>query len=82
MQALNAWLLGHDAGVLLLGPDPDGPGSVTNGIVVAQDPRPGTLVPRWATVRVRMRDGGEGGVREPRTPVTPPGELTADLGEA
>jgi hypothetical protein len=25
MQALNAWLVGHDHGLLLQGPDPDSP---------------------------------------------------------
>ncbi|NAS25115.1 PASTA domain-containing protein [Herbidospora sp. NEAU-GS84] len=81
MQALNAWLVGHDAGVLLIGPSPDGPESVMHGIVTRQEPLPGARVSRWDTVKVWMRDGGGGsaGVREPRTPKPPAGGLAEEL---
>ncbi|MFC3452556.1 PASTA domain-containing protein [Amycolatopsis speibonae] len=41
-QALDVWLSGHDAGLLLQGPDPDSPHPLLNGVVVAQLPAPGT----------------------------------------
>ncbi|HEV2781747.1 MAG TPA: hypothetical protein VGX25_20370 [Actinophytocola sp.] len=68
-QALDAWLSGHDAGLLLQGPDPDGPHPLLHGIVVAQRPVAGTRLGRWDTVTVWVRDAGEpAGVREPRRP--------------
>ncbi len=33
MQALNAWLLGHDRGLLLQGPDPGAPTPLMHGVV-------------------------------------------------
>jgi hypothetical protein len=42
MQSLNARLVGHDMGWLLVGADPDG-APLVDGIVVAQDPVPGAL---------------------------------------
>ncbi|MEV8636107.1 PASTA domain-containing protein [Streptosporangium sp. NPDC051023] len=79
-QALNAWLAGHDIGVLLQGPDPDSPQPVMNGIVVAQEPPPGSRVKRWGTVTVWVRhDGGGSGVREPRRPAPPFGALRTEL---
>ncbi|MFI6504338.1 PASTA domain-containing protein [Nonomuraea typhae] len=79
-QALNAWLAGHDAGVLLQGPDPDGPQPVMDGIVVAQDPAPGVRVARWAPVTVWVRPGpdDDSGVREPRRPEPPVNTLKAE----
>lgn len=81
MQALNAWLAGHDAGVLLIGPSPDGPESVMHGIVTQQEPLPGARVVRWGTVKVWMSDrgGGSAGVREPRHPKPPAGGLAEEL---
>jgi hypothetical protein len=38
MQALNAWLIGHDHGLLLQGPDPDSREPVMHGIVINQQP--------------------------------------------
>ncbi|MCT2586970.1 hypothetical protein [Actinophytocola gossypii] len=69
MQALNAWLLGHDRGLLLQGPDPDAPHPVMHGVVVRQSPQPHTLLDRWdpVTVWVEIPEDGSG-VREPRTP--------------
>jgi beta-lactam-binding protein with PASTA domain len=69
-QALDAWLTGHDAGLLLQGPDPDGPHPLLNGRVVAQQPRAGSLVSRWAPVTVWVADPGDpAGVREPPRPL-------------
>lgn len=72
-QALDAWLLGHDVGVLCQGPDPDSPRPVLHGRVVRQWPAPGTPVLRWDTVTVWVRDepGDLAGVREPRRPLPP-----------
>jgi hypothetical protein len=79
-QALNAWLAGHDVGVLLQGPDPDSPDPVMDGIVVAQQPLPDALVPKWTpvTVWVRLNPGDGSGVREPRDPVPPLRTLRAE----
>ncbi len=69
-QALAAWLEGHDAGLLLQGPDPDGPHPLVNGVVVAQSPAAGTRARRWDVVTVWVEGGGDGsGVREPRRPL-------------
>jgi hypothetical protein len=68
-QAIDAWLMGHDAGLVLQSPDPDSPHPLLNGVVVAQRPAPGTRVERWAAVTVWVEGGGDGsGVREPRRP--------------
>lgn len=69
-QALDAWLSGHDTGLLLQGPDPDGPHPLMNGVVVAQQPVAGTRLARWDTVTVWVADGGDPSrVREPRRPL-------------
>lgn len=69
-QALDAWLAGHAAGVLLQGPDPDSPHPLINGVVVSQRPVAGTRVERWGAVTVWVEGGGDGsGVREPRRPL-------------
>lgn len=73
MQALNAWLVGHDRGLLLQGPDPDSPEPVLHGVVVNQQPAPHTRLCRWDPVTVWIRrppDDGSG-VREPRRPLPP-----------
>jgi hypothetical protein len=72
MQALNAWLVGHDRGLLLQGPNPDAPTPVMHGVVVRQDPLPAALLRRWdpVTVWVEVPEGGSG-VREPRRPLPP-----------
>jgi hypothetical protein len=74
MQALNAWLVGHDHGLVLAGPDPDSAEPLLNGVVVGQVPGPGGQLHRWdvVTVWVRPGPGDGGGVREPRRPLTPP----------
>jgi hypothetical protein len=73
MQALNAWLFGHDRGLMLTGPDPDSSQPLLHGVVVGQAPLPGDGLHRWDVVTVWIRHGpGDGdGVREPRRPVTP-----------
>jgi hypothetical protein len=83
MQALNAWLAGHDAGVVLVGPNPDGALPVMHGIVTTQWPEPGAMVNKWDTVTVWVRNdpGEESGVREPRNPVPPAGALSVELSE-
>jgi len=73
MQALNAWLSGHDRGLLLTGPDPDSAEPLLHGVVVDQDPVPGGRLHRWdvVTVWIRLPPGDSDGVREPRRPVMP-----------
>jgi beta-lactam-binding protein with PASTA domain len=73
LQALNAWLLGHDHGLLLTGPDPDSSHPLLNGLVADQAPAPGARLHRWDTVTVWIHRGpGDGdSVREPRRPLTP-----------
>jgi hypothetical protein len=77
-QALAAWLVGHDLGVLCQGPDPDSPHPVLHGIVTGQQPPAGTSVHRWDTVTVWVEQapGDLAGVREPRRPL-PRGLTTA-----
>jgi hypothetical protein len=73
MQALNAWLVGHDCGLLLQGPDPDGPEPIMHGIVISQLPPPRTRLHRWDPVTVWIQpppDDGSG-VREPCRPLPP-----------
>jgi hypothetical protein len=70
MQALDAWLVGFDCGVLVEGPDPDSPEPVLHGIVVAHEPKVGNVLARWDVVTVWVRDDPRhGGVREPRQPL-------------
>jgi hypothetical protein len=57
MQALNAWLFGHDRGLLLTGPDPDSSQPLLHGVVVDQAPVPGDRVHRWDVVTVWIRHG-------------------------
>jgi hypothetical protein len=72
-QALDAWLSGHDAGLLLQGPNPDSPHPLMNGLVVAQRPAAGARLAQWDTVTVWVTDTGDpSGVREPRRPLPDP----------
>jgi hypothetical protein len=73
MQALNAWLVGHDHGLMLTGPDPDSAQPLLNGVVVDQVPLPGDRLRRWdvVTVWIQLGPGDGAGVREPRPPITP-----------
>ena len=70
--------VGHDAAVVVVGADVDGPplGSLAwpgVTVVTGQDPVAGTRVPKWADVRITFRPAGgnEAGDREPR--LLPPG---------
>ncbi|MEV6276070.1 PASTA domain-containing protein [Nocardia sp. NPDC051832] len=72
MQALDAWLLGHDLGLLLVGPDPDSPEPLMHGIVTRQQPLPGAKVGRWDPVTVWVRrPPDDSGDREPQQPLPP-----------
>jgi hypothetical protein len=73
MQALNAWLTGHDRGLLLQGPDPDSPDPLLHGIVIGQRPSPRSLLRRWDPVTVWVQPPPEdgSGVREPVRPLPP-----------
>ncbi len=55
MHALDAWLAGHDAGLILVGPDPDSPRPLVDGIVVDQQPPAGSRLHRWDVVTVWVR---------------------------
>ncbi|MGH3911013.1 MAG: PASTA domain-containing protein [Pseudonocardiaceae bacterium] len=77
MQALSAWLAGHDVGLLLAGPDPDSPAPLLHGVVRRQTPAPGRRLHRWDVVTVWVGDLPFGGVREPRQPILPRFPLAA-----
>jgi hypothetical protein len=70
-QALDAWLVGHDIGLLCQGPNPDSARPLLHGRVVYQRPLPGTTIRRWDVVTLWVRDdpGDLGGDREPRDPL-------------
>jgi hypothetical protein len=76
----------YDAGLKLAQPDPDGPplAALTwpgDFLVTGQSPPPGARLWRWDPLVVSWAAadrGGPAGVREPRLPRTPPGELAAD----
>lgn len=85
LQVGDARALGHDSGVVVTSADPDGPslGALSwpgRWLVDGQNPRPGTHVARWSTVRITFHKerGGEAGVREPRLPSPDPGHLSAE----
>ena len=77
---------GHHSGVVVIGPDPDGPplGALTwpgVWVVTAQDPAPGRSLRRGATVVILFEErsgGGPAGDQEPRIPAPPPRELRAE----
>lgn len=73
MQALNAWLVGHDHGLLLQGPNPDSPEPLLHGIVITQHPLPHSRLRRWDPVTVWIQAPPEdgSGVREPLRPLPP-----------
>jgi hypothetical protein len=60
------------AKLVAIGPDPDGPplGALgwPRGVVVRQDPAPGSLLPTGSPVTVWLDSGGGAGDREPRRP--------------
>jgi hypothetical protein len=86
LTALQARKTGHDAGVVVISHDADGPplGALTwpgTWIVTAQDPTAGRRVCRGATVVIDFEeypDAGGAGDREPRNPLPRRDELKAD----
>ena len=78
---------GHEAGLVVVSADPDGPplGGLTwpgTWIVTAQHPAPGARLSQWDNLVIEFeeRRGGEGaGDREPRIPLPDPGALAAEL---
>jgi transposase-like protein len=70
-----------ERGLLAIGPDPDGPpltSQVRPEVIVSdQAPEPGSKVPARSWVRLWLRGGGPGGVREPRNPPPDPKALRA-----
>jgi hypothetical protein len=78
---------GHEAGLVVVSADPDGPplGGLTwlgTWIVTAQHPALGARLSRWDNLVIEFgeRRGGEGaGDREPRIPLPDPGALAAEL---
>jgi hypothetical protein len=78
---------GHEAGLVVVSVDPDGPplGGLTwpgTWIVTAQHPAPGARLSRWDNLVIEFEEwrGGEGaGDREPRIPLPDPGALAAEL---
>lgn len=79
--------VGHEAAVLVVAADVDGPplGALTwpgAWVVTAQDPGVGSSVQKWENVRVSFgrADGNEAGDREPRLPPPSPDELQAGAG--
>jgi DNA-binding Lrp family transcriptional regulator len=60
----------HDAGLIGVGTDPDGPPS--SGVVTDQSPESGARVPAGAMITLWVDRGGGSGVREPRRPIPEP----------
>lgn len=79
-QALDAWLHGHDIGLLCQGPNPDSAQPLLHGRVIGQRPAPGTTVHRWdvVTLWVWQDPGDFAGVREPRRPLPPDRHIRAE----
>jgi hypothetical protein len=88
MIVADARQAGHEAGLVVISADPDGPplGGLTwpgIWIVTAQHPVPGTWSPRWDNVVIEFEElrGGEGaGDREPRIPLPDPSASSAAAG--
>jgi len=86
MIVADARRKGHEAGLVVVSADPDGPplaGLSWPGIwvVTAQHPAPGIRLSRWDNVVIEFEElrGGEGaGDREPRIPLPDPGALAAE----
>jgi hypothetical protein len=66
----------HNAGLVGVGPDPDGPPLATlgwpDGVVTDQSPEAGAKIPPGSPVTVWLERGGGSGVREPRRPKPDP----------
>jgi beta-lactam-binding protein with PASTA domain len=73
-----------DAGLVAVGPDPDGPPLTVLGwphtVVTDQSPESGAKVPAGTMVTLWIERGGGSGVREPRRPIPRPskGRATND----
>jgi hypothetical protein len=86
MTVADARRKGHDAGLVVVSADPDGPplGGLTwpgVWIVTGQHPAPGTRLNRWDNVVIEFEElrGGEGADDgEPRVPPSDPGALRAE----
>ena len=67
-----------DAGLVAVGPDPDGPPLTVLGwphaVVTDQSPESGAKVPAGTMVTLWIERGGGSGVREPRHPIPRPSE--------
>lgn len=72
----QAWRALRGAGLVGVGPDPDGAPlselSWPDGVVTDQSPESGAKVPRGSAVRLWLDRGGGSGVREPRRPPPDP----------
>ena len=87
MVMVQARRKGHEAGLVVVSADPDGPplGGLTwpgTWLVTAQHPAPGARISRWGNLVIEFeeRRGGDGaGDREPRSPLPGPGALAAWL---
>jgi hypothetical protein len=87
MTVSEARRKGHEAGLVVVSADPDGPplGGLTwpgTWIVTAQHPAPGARLSWWDNLVIEFgeRRGGEGaGDRDPRIPLPGPGALAAEL---
>ena len=87
MIVADARRKGHEAGLVVVSADPDGPplGGLTwpgTWIVTAQHPAPEARLSRWDNVVIEFeeRHGGESaGDQEPRAPLPDPGALAAEL---
>jgi hypothetical protein len=74
----------HEAGLVAVGADPDGPPLAAtgwpHGVVIDQSPESGARVPRGTAVRLWLdSEEGGSGVREPRRPVPPRPKAAREL---
>lgn len=82
----DARRVASEAGVVVTAEDPDGPplGALTwpgVWVVIAQRPAPGSVLQRWGSVVVEFQKwsgGDDAGDREPRQPLPPSDELSAE----
>jgi hypothetical protein len=87
MMVADARQTGHQAGVVVVSADVDGPplgGLTWPGIwtVTAQRPAPGTCLRRWDNVVIEfeeLRGGEDTGDREPRIPLPDPGAMASEM---
>jgi len=87
MIVADAWQSGHQAGLVVVSADVDGPplGGLTwpgTWIVTAQRAVLGTWLTRWDNVVIEfeeLRGGEDAGDREPRSPLPYPGAPAAEM---